>query len=293
MKVLDAIANHLKQNVKLRKNIPQERFVRIESKPGKIAFVDGGSGIIHSAPEYCLALLRIYYCIYESNKRIDSRKEEFFVYLSAENNAELSCKFFGKEHEIIKLQLEEKMPQDYVDVIRKTFELKLAQDIGLNSGDCLILDGDLEAEEQLEQNEFNKLKAKCKDKGVLLGALSKTNRFITDKGTAVISDLHKVAPKGVWYYNHKENVYFTKLHASSKYIFRLDTENPDITGLLIPQSNDAAFLGYPYGLLEADARARVTFKEVERLRLLLSMKVKNDSLKALDAHSVLDRINKD
>ena len=60
--------------------------------------------------------------------------------------------------------------------------------------------------------------------------------------------------------------------------------------------NDSVFIGYPYGLIEADKNARVSNNEKNMLLTLFSAKFGKDwekikeSLSNLDAHEILDSI---
>src|SRR3989338_9981075 len=49
----------------------------------KIAFVDGGNAELISAPNLSVQLIRLYSVIYENNKRLKSKKYEFYVVIGA------------------------------------------------------------------------------------------------------------------------------------------------------------------------------------------------------------------
>ena len=113
---------------------------------------------------------------------------------------------------------------------------------------------------------------------IVICALSKTCELFTDKGNSILSLLNEIQPDKEWYYypitktNQKYEILFIKLNEKSKYIFRLDVLNKDmgkveqVLSLLKSNSKDPVFLGYPYGLIEADRFARISNEELELLK---------------------------
>jgi len=203
--------------------------------------------------------------------------------------------FFGFTHEPLSFAVEEKqIPEDAIDTVRKYAELLVARE--LRAPDMLlVLDGDLDAEHPLEKEAFDSLFTQIKESGCRVCALSKTNRFRTPEGMSMVQLLQQSSPPGRWLYRVNESTSFVKLHPRATHIFRLDTTGDElrVASDVCANANDPVFLGYPYGLVDADARARVTFKEVERLRIIFELKLqsKHES-SALNAHSILDRMNR-
>ena len=97
---------------------------------------------------------------------------------------------------------------------------------------------------------------------------------------------------------HQADISFIKLNEKSKYIFRFEVYKKQVhdatkmLNLLEENSKDPAFIGYPYGLIEADRFARVSNQERDYLRIILQTKLKDkwDSLNILNAHDILDTI---
>jgi hypothetical protein len=267
-------------------------FDAITPREGNACFVDGGSGVLHSTPDYAVALIRLYACTYTGSNRKGSHSGQGFCYIQKEES-QFTVTFFGLNFESMILDCPDMIPEQVVDLVRKVCELKFARKLLATMGmdALLVLDGDLEAEHPAEMTAFAKVKQESKAAAVLLVGLAKTNRFV-HRGVSLIRALHRKGPRGAWTYRD-EGVSFTKLHDTSKYIFRLDS--PDArraANVLAVSSTDPVFIGYPYGLVEADARARVSKKEVARLQLLLDAKLSvGDELSALNAHDVLDRLN--
>ncbi len=69
-----------------------------------------------------------------------------------------------------------------------------------------------------------------------------------------------------------------------------------VLGILAEASKDPVFIGYPYGLIEADKLARVSNEEAEFLKVRLISKAGKERskiigyMKTVDAHSILDNI---
>jgi len=96
---------------------------------------------------------------------------------------------------------------------------------------------------------------------------------------------------------------FVKLHEKSKYIFRFEIYKEqkqhinNVINLISNNCKDAVFIGYPYGLIEADRTARVSNQEKDMMLTIFSAKFGKDwekikeSLSNIDAHEILDNIN--
>ncbi|MBW2989306.1 hypothetical protein KY358_03230 [Candidatus Woesearchaeota archaeon] len=320
--------------------INSENFHSISpaSNPGKAAFIDGGNSEILKAPNFSLQLIRVYCCIYEGNKRVGSRKKEFYALMNAaghEGRIAYNVSFFGAGKETIifdsfddtirkgkhRIQI-----SGIGDAVRRFAELEAAEEAAGELGDrgIIILDGDLKASVTGERKRLEALYEKAAGNKIHVCALSKTSNLFTETGNAFLPVLGRKAPEGAWYYHpiaeiknesHKADMYAVRLHRNSRYIFKLEIFNErsgesrsekcnkkngdagGIISLLSSNSTDPVFLGYPYGLVEADARARISDKEKDYLKTRFLAGLKGDTkaiaeyLRALDAHSVLDSIS--
>ena len=97
-------------------------------------------------------------------------------------------------------------------------------------------------------------------------------------------------------------MHIVKLNKNSRYIFKLEIFNKnkyeinEIMSILKNNSKDPVFLGYPYGLIEADQFARISNKEKDYLKTIFLAKLGKDNdkiaqyLNTLNAHNVLDSI---
>ena len=297
----------------------------------KIAFIDGGNLEIINAANLSLSLIRVYSCIYENNKRIKSKRQEFYALVYADNiNNEINYRteIFSKNEIIpdkddlifnsfditIKIGNNRAEISRIGEIIRRFAELKVALEIlhDLKKEDILILDGSLRSTFTNENKYLENLYQSAKEKNILIAALSKTSSLMTDKGNSLIAALGNFNKEGKWYYypvvdikneNHKANIFFVKLHEYSEYIFKFESYkeinfNPEaIFGLVASNCKDPIFLGYPYALIEADRFARIQENEKEFYITTLMMEF-GDEWKRLkpyintkNAHSILDNIS--
>ena len=300
--------------------------IKENKSESKISFIDGGNAEILKAPNFSLQLIRIYHTNYQGNKRISSKKKEFYVLISAankDNNIIYKTEFFNSKKDKIEFDsFDETIRQGHHRVsissignaIRRFSELETAKDLidELNQKDIIVLDGDLKESITNEKHYFEELYKKAVEKQVMVCSISKTSELFTEKGNALIPVLSDIAPSGEWYYfplviiknpAHRSDIYIVKLNKSSKYIFKLEAFNQiqfnieDILNILRCNSKDPVFLGYPYGLIEADKFARISNRETEHIKTIFLAKIGKDSqkiaqyLNTLNTHTILDSIS--
>lgn len=200
------------------------------------------------------------------------------------------------------------------DLVRDILELRaahLALD-GLTSGDALIRDGTLQATHHLQEQHFNELFTDATAKGVIVAAIAKTCTLFCKSGKSLLGTLAQLAdaqPIPSWYYaplveikneKHSASMIIAKFHPRSSHIFRCEIhQNQTVSlGSLLSQvarnSKDPIFLGYPYGLIEADQFARVSEKEGAYLATRFIAQCKAEwshilpFINASNAHAILD-----
>jgi len=121
----------------------------------------------------------------------------------------------------------------------------------------------------------------------------------TEKYEKLLEVLQKYDNKKMWFCEIDEEekfvTYFSKLHNLSKKCFRIDilkrtgTENNKILGYLAAYCADPVFLGYPYGLIQADSYARVNDLEANYYKVLYEQYSKKELIK--NSHDILDKIS--
>ncbi|MDP3765130.1 MAG: DNA double-strand break repair nuclease NurA [Nanoarchaeota archaeon] len=298
----------------------------------KIAFIDGGSAEIIKSSNFSVSLIRAYYSICQNSKRISAKKQDFYAFVSAKNiDNELfyNAEFINNEADKIGLDknglllssLDETIRQGIArasissipNVIRRFSEIKTAFDVIdlLNKNDIIVLDGSLQCTFTNEKKYFEELYKKSAEKGVIICGLSKTTTLMTDKGNSIANALNKFNVSGKWLYHpvaeiksneHKAEMCFVKMHGKSRHIFRFEIYKEQkeklmkTISLLADNCKDPVFLGYPYGLIDADKNARISNQEKNMLLTLFSAKFGKDwekvreSLSNIDAHEILDNI---
>ncbi|MBI2651163.1 DNA double-strand break repair nuclease NurA [Candidatus Woesearchaeota archaeon] len=296
---------------------------------GKIAFIDAGSAEIIKSSNFSLGFFRIYCAIYSGNKRIVPKKQEFYAFASSKNignelyyNTEFIGfdKFdkndflFSSMDETIKQGIARANISSMMNVVRRFSELKMALDIlkDLEKNDLIVLDGSLQCTFTNEKKYFEELYKKAAEKNIIICGLSKTTTLMTDKGNSIANALNKYGVEGKWLYypvadiksnSHKAEMAFVKLHEKSKYIFRFEIYKEQkekimqAVNMIADNCKDPVFVGYPYGLIEADKNARISNNEKGMIKTLFSVKFGKEwekikeSLTSVDAHDVLDNIS--
>lgn len=288
-------------------------FRPILAQPAKrIAFVDGGNAEILKAPNFSLQFIRLYATVHEHDKRVSQVKKEFYALIVASGKEGLAydVETFGTDFAVqqsfaaddatLRTGMHLATPSAVADAVRTFAEFSLAQEIctTLNAGDVLVRDGDLMPTATHASTYLNELKRAATTRGVLLCGLSKTTTILTDSGNSAAAALQRIAPSGMWLYQPPgSTISFVNLHLKSKHVFRLDVRRAEdaraIACMLASQATDPVFLGYPYGLIEADQFAQVPGNEAARLRLQVRAHggtQLNNHLAALNAHDTLNRL---
>jgi len=309
--------------------ILEENFHKLETTKSdrKIAFIDGGNAEILKAPNFSLQFIRVYAALFSHNRKIYSKKHEFYALITAENSKDILYKtklfpssllneqnlIFHSYDKTLVSGINRASLSKIADVIRRFAELQLAVNMldEMHKDDIVILDGDLQAKYTKENEYLEKLYTKAEKKNITITALSKTSQLLTQNGNSLSVVLLKKAPFDEWYYYpiaeitskaHQAEMYFLKLHKNSRYIFKFEIYNkqnhdPKIFGLLKEQAKDPIFLGYPYGLIDADRYARVSNSELDYIKTKFLTKLGNEfkdiqsSLNAVNAHDILDSIS--
>ncbi|MEK6983400.1 MAG: DNA double-strand break repair nuclease NurA [Nanoarchaeota archaeon] len=293
----------------------------------KIAFVDGGSAEILGSANFSLNLLRVCCVIYQNNKKVQFRKFEFFAFVRAViENDEIHYKasFFNAKNafeidEISFNSFDRTLMHgnnraeigNVANALRRYAELKLARQMADEKlCSIIVLDGNLQCCLTNEGNYLNELYNSCSRNNIILSALSKKSSVFTDTGNLLSVVLSRVCSLPSWFYypiveikntNHKAEMFFVKFHSKSRHVFRFEIFNAqkaraeEIIITLAGNCIDPIFIGYPYGLVEADKIARVSNHEKNLLRTIFLVKLKDKNieqyLSSINAHEILDRIS--
>ena len=311
----------------------KKNFYSIKSldNKSKVAFVDGGSAEILKSANFSLSVIRVSYSIFEKNKKVKTGKKEFYTFTNAVDkdneifyNTELISmdELVPDKNDLLLSSLDDTLKQgitrasvsNMTSLVRRFSEIKVASKIvdNLEGGDVIVLDGSLQCTFTNEKKYLDELFDKAFEKGVVVSGLSKTTTLMTDKGNSIANALGKFNVDGKWCYNpvadirsneHKADISFVKLHEKSRYVFRFEIYKEqkqklnEVVCLLAENCKDPVFIGYPYGLIEADRSARVSNNERDTLKTFFSVKFGKDwekikeTLTSTDAHEILDKIS--
>jgi hypothetical protein len=279
----------------------------------KTVFIDGGNAELLSAPNFSLQFVRVTAVAYENGKRAGNEKMEFYALASAKSLGErivYDIQTFGNdisfgsvdsEDETLKTGKHRASASSAVELCRRLAEIRMAKKMSAEAGKgIIVIDGSLEATKTGEKQELDMLFRKAKENDTSVVGLSKTTRLMTEKGNSAAAVLGGMAPEGEWVYSIGGGVYAAKLNKNSKHVFRIDISNGRIANAasaLKQNSRDPVFLGYPYGLIDADRLARISNNEAEHLRMMFIAKAGKNfekikaHLNSLNAHSILDSIS--
>lgn len=265
-----------------------------------IAFIDGGQAEIISAGNFCLSFIRVFAQVFKKNKKLDNIKNEFYLFTRAKwinDDLFYESKIFPLTNKIIDegdLLISsndttiktgtERAPISKISCMARRFaELSLAAQI---QADFIVLDGTLEPTYKNEEKFLARLPGN-------ISALAKSSSLFTTSGNSPVVLLNRIGPNYTWSYLVENSSYFVKLNNKAKHVFRFEG-NKDVLPLLTKNSQDAIFLGYPYGLIFVDKMARVSNKEKQSLMMNFLLRKENkeimDYLQTSNAHDILDNL---
>lgn len=289
-----------------------------EAKEVKIAFVDGGNSQIIKTPAAELQRIRTAAVVTGGKKLIEVAQKEGYLLakLQPDNSGKLhfNANLTDSTLEIRNSDVEGGSSGNneltkFCEAARRIAEIKAAERAVKNlDGGFAVLDGTLEAFSENEKKALEKLFASAAGKNVTIGSVAKTCSIMADNGEPLIEAAER-ASRGKEGYalvaegtneRHNAAVAVARLNSSANHLFRVEARNASDLGKLLAalrdQSNDATFPGYPYGLIMADRFARVSDNdaEVTKSKIAATANAEIKELlrqeKALDAHSILDRM---
>lgn len=188
----------------------------------------------------------------------------------------------------------------------------------LGDGDILVMDGSLTTPSSTESKYAKELYGAAQERGVVVCALAKTSRLLTRNGEPLLDRVHQISSSTghrMWCIDVAERisahdqgyVMAVKLHPNAPFPFRFemlreqfedmsDVQKGHILSSLAANSCDISFLGYPYGLVDADRYAQVRNREVSMYRALLESRLRlggdlGGILQGLHAYGAHERLN--
>ncbi len=272
----------------------QEYYRQLTGKAGNASYIDGGNAVLINSGALSVQYIRVAAVQFENGKRAGIQRKECYLVVRAEMQDKLRyvANVYPVEGEwdtafvFDAVENGSTVPIETVgEMVRRLSELDLA----LNQNGLVVLDGTLEARFKGEEERLQILSGKD------VVAVAKTSTLLTDAGTLFTALLAHHAPAGIWEYYPVANgpffMRFCKFHEASKHIFRVDSFREIGLDVLVENSRDVIFPGYPYGLVLVDRVARVSNREQELLRAKLlarTGKAVERQLSSSDAHRILD-----
>ncbi len=305
--------------------LSEDNFHTLEPVDGDrtVCCVDGGNNTILESPSECIHLLRVYFNLFRGRERVKN-VEPFSGYLVSRPVEDRIVSVLYPVNPTIPLEVRKfVLNRDEIDggsmtnaghTVRRYIEWLVAAHAArehLDKGDILVKDGVLQTSVEEERGYANELYRLCMEKKVVLVGIAKTSSLMTTTGYPLMAAVRTMADgniQGRWYYHpvasnrhpdHMGNIHVVKYHASSEYVFRTEFHREQdipvdrVLGELAVQAEDPVFLGYPYGLVDADKRARVTDEEVKYLRTLgtgMMGKPMRYRVNSMNAHDILSDI---
>ena len=293
--------------------LAMENFHPLKKEKRKLCFVDGGNNALFLAPGQAIHMVRLYYSLFDGNEKMEFGRYTLVLdskYIGDEKKYEVkihdidNSRLFPDVMEIDENSLKDEKIRGIGAYVRRLGEWLLMEKIS-EKCDFVVHDGSLQTGEKEEY----KYQERVFDKAKGIIGLSKTCSLLTTRGFSLVAAIHHMANangiKAPWYYNPiaknistiKGDMYVVKLHPLSNYAFRSEiypTElAEEILSSLVSISNDPTFIGYPYGLLDADINARISDEEIKMYKAMIYDYLDSYSkleMHALDAHDVISEV---
>ncbi|MFO8110808.1 MAG: DNA double-strand break repair nuclease NurA [Thermoplasmata archaeon] len=286
-----------------------------------VCCVDGGNNCIYRSPVDSLHLIRVYFNLFKGRKRYKNVKPLNTFLMVEDNDRHVKCNLYPMESDISIPKRDFLLSKDELGgsekagrIIRTYLEwsaMKYAVEEYLHDGDILVKDGVLQTSVENEKKYADALYHAVEEMNVNLVGIAKSCSLRTTLGHPLISAVRFFArdfDSELWMYHplainhnpdHRGDMSIVKYHPRSEYVFRTEfydgfkQEKEEVLGYLANQARDPLFLGYPYGLVDADIKARVSDEETKHLRRAGADRMKktvSHRMRALDAHDKLSEL---
>ncbi|MFH0978667.1 MAG: DNA double-strand break repair nuclease NurA [Candidatus Woesearchaeota archaeon] len=295
--------------------------IRALDEEHSVCFVDGSNVSIITTPTFSLDFIRVASVIYTGKKRLASQSKEFLALTSAGPHEKYEVETFPENSlASVKVSFSDqtmRFAQDKVTIARVPELLRSLSEIDyasenletLPKNSCVVRDGSLMPKMSYELQWYSRLFSACREKRVALAGFCKTTDLLTDCGDSLACALRQIAPRATWHYSplfinknpeHPVQIGMVKLHPSSSYVFRFELlsdfvhMSDSILSSLAINSSDPVFLGYPYGLQQSHALAKISSSERSQMLTMFQSRAGKgwksieDYLRSVDAHDVLD-----
>lgn len=262
------------------KNILRTDFIPIEPAADRpVTAIDGSNATVYSTPFFNLIVCRGAMPAYEDQERSTLRLSSWRIFRIGEGQdedyTELYSEYFGREPDV---GLETGNTLAAEAAFRDTIEYGLATIAARESkpGTLLLLDGALYAEHPSHTAILAELQSICRERGLLLAAVTKNAGATWDGVHPVVPAAMKAAGElrlsPPWYLKVEEG-YVACLHPRAKRAFLitmpegyLGEEVAAVFSVLSSYAGDGRVVGYPYPLMDAHRQAVIRSDQVQRIR---------------------------
>lgn len=259
------------------KMITPESFVPITGvdRPRRIAFVDGGDGVLEESPSFMIIINRVYFSMFEGKKRIPASKLkqriEFFSYVVSEVSdvdekktvnyntklftySESDASYLPDEDDLGSRTENTSVLQEsrLVPLSRRFAEWSLAERVvseELEEGDILVMDGSLQTGYKNESKYASRLYDAAQKRGVIVCGLTKTSRLIMESGEPLLARIQEISesvPYGTWFVeiadmaasDNRGHMLAAKFHPNSRHIFRFEILQDQFHGMDDAEKNE-------------------------------------------------------
>ena len=256
----------------------------------RVAAVDGGNCVLFESFGVSVHLLRVYGAVFDGENCTEQTVKEVIAIAQMVDEFHISVQLYGAETEVTfdKRLLAQGTGNPLTRAIgqlRATMEIATARNYieKLDHEDLLLFDGSLVAVSAYDETLYEQLFETARDYHVLLFGFCKTTKLLCTSGISALTALHLIGPFNTkWFYYGTDgapSTHFVRLHSRAKCCFRVDCLNyteqelVDALEFLIGHCNDPSFLGYPYPLIKAHQRAKITPQEVKIKKALIFLKL--------------------
>lgn len=221
----------------------------------KIAFVDGGNGLLSESANHLITINRVYFSLFEGRNRVRPQtlnpRTEFFSYVlltPEDSRIKYAARLFPYAEDDWQYLPEENHLQGDIErysVLQSSYFASLSRRFAewqtalmvveseLESGDVLVMDGSLQTGFTNEKHYAKKLYDAAVGKGVIVCGLAKTSLLVTESGHPLLARIAEIArdvPYDTWHIKVADRLspdsegfmLAVRLHGESRFVFRFE-----------------------------------------------------------------------
>lgn len=224
----------------------------------RMAFIDGGDGLLDESPNFLITINRVYFSIFRGRDRIRPKsgpRIQFLSHVTSSIHAEGGKKrlSYGTRMFVYGDEDGHRLPSEadlagrienasvfqstkLSSLGRRFAEWTLALHVvenELQAGDMIVMDGSLQTRFRNEVKYANRLYDAAIKKGVTVCGLAKTSRLVIESGDplfARIAEIAKAVPFDTWHIKVADKatpddrgfMFAVRLHEKSQFVFRFE-----------------------------------------------------------------------